>query len=181
MADSSKNRTLVSLGCLIILCIVTITVWQLNWADKQSPDVNLQTIDGRNIRLSTLQGGPVVLTFWATTCDICVKKIPELSALYRQFQPLGMEIIAIAMSYDPPNRILSFSKNRDLPYPVALDIDGSLAAAFDDVDLTPTTFLIDAGGKIVFDHRGDFEIDVLERKILEILKPESEHSSLTSI
>ncbi len=180
MADSSAAKTLLSLACLIALIVVASALWHLHGADKQSPDVSLQIIDGRTIRLSALQGRPVVVTFWATTCDICIKKIPELKTLYQQFKPMGVELIAIAMSYDPPNRILSFSRNKTLPYPVALDIDGSLAAAFSNVDMTPTTFLIDARGKIVFDRRGDFEIDILERKILKMLKTETTQAGLTT-
>ena len=147
---------------------------------RVSPNLSFQVIDGREIKLSELRGAPVMVTFWATTCSTCVKKIPELKSLYNKFQPLGMEIIAIAMSYDPPNRILSFSRDKALPYTVALDLDGALARAFNEVDMTPSTFLIDSDGNVVFDKTGDFELETLEQKIVDLLNEQQNQAALAS-
>ena len=32
--------------------------------DQQAPDFTLQTLDGKEVRLSQYQGKPVMLTFW---------------------------------------------------------------------------------------------------------------------
>ena len=57
----------------------------------------------------------------------------------------------------------------NIPYPIALDIDGAVARAFNNVTLTPTTFLIGPGGKIEFSKTGNFDIDKLKEKISELL------------
>jgi peroxiredoxin len=44
---------------------------------------------------------------------------------------------------------LSFSKNNNLPFPVVLDLDKKIASQFDEVTLTPTSFLINHEGKII--------------------------------
>lgn len=170
MAKASTKKYVA--GLLICLALFTVTVvwmhgpqFRLQWA----PDVVLQLIDGRRIDLRNRSGNPLLLIFWATTCEICVKKTPELKALYQAMKPRGLELVAVAMSYDPPNRILTFSKDNDIPYPIALDMDGSVAKAFNDVSLTPTTFLIGADGKIVLSKTGNFAIEDLKEKISELL------------
>ena len=56
-----------------------------------------------------------------------------------------------------------------IQYPIALDIDGSIAKAFDDVELTPTTFLISNDMKIVMTAIGDINTSELEKKIVKML------------
>lgn len=73
-----------------------------------------------------LHGKPLIITFWATSCPSCVKEIPHLIALYEQYHPQGIEIIAIAMTYDPPNRVVSMTQEKKLPYHVVLDIKGGI-------------------------------------------------------
>jgi len=68
------------------------------------------------------------------------------------------------MHYDPPNHVLAMAKSKQLPYAIALDVDGSLAKHFDNVQLTPTTFLIDRMGNIVMQKVGVFDpIDMRQR------------------
>lgn len=74
---------------------------------------------------------------------------------YNKFHNNGLEFIAVAMSYDPPNYVLNYAKTRNLPFQVALDTDGALAKAFGDIKLTPTTFVIDKQGKILKRYVGE--------------------------
>jgi peroxiredoxin len=57
--------------------------------------------------------------------------------------------MAVAMSYDPPNYVQAFVQKNQLPFFVALDGQGSIAKAFGDIQLAPTTFLIDKQGNIL--------------------------------
>ncbi|NDP49032.1 MAG: TlpA family protein disulfide reductase, partial [Sulfuriferula multivorans] len=76
---------------------------------------------------------------------------------YNQYKGRGFEVIAIAMSYDPPNYVASFVKTRQLPFPVALDVNGEHARAFGNIQVTPTTFLIGKDGSILEQKLGDFD------------------------
>jgi len=135
-----------------------------------APKISLNTIDGRKIELHSLQGKPLLVTFWASTCTICIKEIPHLIQLYDEFGKDELEIIAIAMSYDPPNRVVALSERKNIPYPVALDIDGSAAKAFGGIQVTPTSFLIDSNGKVVQRESGEINIDALRTKVKVLLK-----------
>lgn len=135
---------------------------------EQAPAVIFSLIDGSRIELDGLRGRPVMVHFWATTCRECRREIPDLSALHRDLNPQGLEFIAVAMPYDPPNRVLEVAEQTPLPYPVALDIDGDIVRAFGDVSQTPTTFLISPEGEIVFRKTGPLDFDKLRGKIREL-------------
>ena len=114
-------------------------------------------------------GRPVLVTFWATTCASCVKEIPHLAELYREFSPRGLEMIAIAMAYDPPNHVLAMRDARAIPYPIALDIEGTAARAFGNVRLTPTSFLIGPDGRIVQHNTGELDLADVHGQIRSLL------------
>lgn len=125
---------------------------------KQAPSVTLRTLDGTQLDLAALRGRPLLVTFWATSCTGCVKEIPHLIELHEEFSPQGLQVIAIAMSYDPPNHVIAMRDARQIPYPIALDIDDAAARAFGDVRLTPTSFLIAPNGRIVRQKIGELDM-----------------------
>lgn len=136
---------------------------------KQAPAVTLRTLDGTQLDLAALRGSPVLVTFWATSCTGCVKEIPHLIELHEEFSPQGLQVLAIAMSYDPPNHVIAMRDARQIPYAIALDIDDTAARAFGDVRLTPTTFLIAPDGRIVRQKIGEFDMDDMRGQIRAML------------
>ena len=139
-----------------------------------APDVTFKIIDGRKIELKKLQGQPVLVAFWATTCVGCIRELPHLVALYEELAPQGLEIVGIAMSYDPPNQVLEMSKRKQIPYPIALDIDGSVANAFGNIMLTPTSFLIAPDGTIVKHKIGEMDMEKIKDDIIVMLSAEQQ-------
>ena len=127
------------------------------------------TIKGEEIQLASLQGKPVLVTFWATTCPGCIKEMPHLIELYDELASQGLEIIGIAMDYDPPSQVLAMSKARNIPYPIVLDIHADAARAFGNVRLTPTSFLIAPDGRIVYQKIGTINMARLRENILGML------------
>ncbi|MCP5418879.1 MAG: TlpA family protein disulfide reductase [Gammaproteobacteria bacterium] len=134
-----------------------------------APDLTVYALNGRVMDLKKLRGKPVLITFWATTCPACVKEIPHLSALYQELNPQGLEIIGIAMAYDPPSYVLRMTQQRQIPYPVALDPLGTMAQAFGDVQVTPSSFLISPQGRIVQHQLGAWNMDALRATLHTML------------
>jgi peroxiredoxin len=153
----------------LVLGATTAYLWLSPASLKASPDISLLTIDGDQLALSSLRGRPLLVTFWASTCSTCVQEIPHLSDLYRELSPQGLEIIGIAMYYDPPNRVLALRKSRDIPYPIALDIHADAARAFGHVRFTPSSFLFGPDGRVVFQKNGRMDMQRLRQNILELL------------
>ncbi len=137
---------------LILLLLITAGGFYYYSSMAKYPDItktDFSLIDGRKISMGQLQGRPVLVTFWATTCTSCIKEIPDLITLYNKYSNQGLEIIAVAMPYDRPDHVLDMVMARKLPYPVALDIDGKIVRAFGNVQVTPNNFIIARNGKII--------------------------------
>ncbi|MFM7002051.1 MAG: TlpA disulfide reductase family protein [Limnohabitans sp.] len=114
-----------------------------------APESSYVLLDGSKITTTQLQGKVFLLNFWATSCTTCVAEMPEVIATYKKFQGRGFDTVAVAMSYDPPSYVVNFAQTRQLPFKVAIDNTGSAAKAWGDVQLTPTTFLVNKRGEIV--------------------------------
>jgi len=151
------------------LLITGLWFWQTG-SITPAPDVSFTTITGKKIELVKLQGTPVIVTFWATDCPGCIKEIPHLIELYNQFHPQGLEIIAVAMYYDPPSHVVEMTKAKRIPYDVALDLKAEHAYAFGQVQLTPTTFLISSTGTIIKQKTGEFDIKDMKLQLENLFK-----------
>jgi len=154
---------------LLLAFLLAAVVWWLLPPVNSAPDAQFTTITGKKIALQALRGRPVLVAFWATDCPACIQEIPHLLSLYRQFHARGLEIIAVAMYYDPPNHVAAMAKARRLPYDIALDLRGSHALAFGNVQLIPTTCLISPEGKIVLRKTGAFNVLQMQNSIEKML------------
>jgi peroxiredoxin len=128
-----------------------------------APEVTFINLAGNKITTSSLRGKVVMVNFWATTCVTCVKEMPDMVDTYNKYKGQGLELVAVAMNYDPPNYVINFTETRKLPFTVALDSGGDIAKAFNDVTLTPTTFVIDKQGKIIKRYVGQPDFKALHQ------------------
>lgn len=160
MLKSKKNFIALS---LVALAIGAWAFLNPNF-NNQAPNITLSTLTGEKISLKALQGKPTLLTFWATDCPGCIKEIPHLKALYQDYNAKGVNIIAVAMHYDRPDNVIAMTKEKQLPYKVALDPLAEASKAFGNVRLTPTSFLIAPDGSIAMQKIGEFsEADMRNR------------------
>jgi len=114
-----------------------------------APAVTFVSLQGEKVSTAQLRGRVAIVNFWATDCPICMADMPQLVETYNRYRKDGLELIAVAMRYDPPNYVIAYSEKNRLPFKVALDPMGELARRFGDVRATPTTFVIDKRGDIV--------------------------------
>lgn len=150
---------------LLIVVAVLAVAGALAYAMTEkpaAPAATFTTLEGKSISLDELRGKIVLVNFWATSCPGCIKEMPDMIETYNQYKGRGFEIVAVAMSYDPPNYVANFVKTRQLPFPVALDVNGAHARAFGDVQLTPTSFIIDKNGRILEQKLGDLNFTKLK-------------------
>lgn len=143
-------------------------LWLILGNPDQAPQASFTTIEGKQIALSDFKGRVVLVNFWATSCPGCITEMPKLAESYKQYQAKGFEVIAVAMAYDPPSHVVNYAKKNGLPFPVAFDTDGTLANAFD-VQVTPTSIVIDQQGKIVQRIIGEVDFTVLHALLNEKL------------
>lgn len=133
---------------LIMVALLTFLFLNLN-DKKQVPDLAFTTIEGKEISMASLRGKMVIVNFWATYCPGCIEEMPDLVGTYKQYHEKGLEIIAVSIADDPPNQVLNFVQKNALPFPVVHDSDAKISQAFDNVSLTPTSFIIDQQGRVI--------------------------------
>lgn len=135
------------IGALLGLVIVGLVVAFAQPA--AAPQVTFTSLKGDQFSTAGLRGKVVMVNFWATDCPGCIAEMPQIVATYKKFRNQGFEVVAVAMQYDPPNYVLAYTKKNDLPFPVALDPMGKIAKAFGNIQLTPTSFVIDKQGNVI--------------------------------
>ncbi|RQU25812.1 TlpA family protein disulfide reductase [Burkholderia cenocepacia] len=134
------------------------------------PDATFTLLSGQKVSTAgDLKGKVYLVNFWATSCATCMQEMPQMVDTYNRFKGQGLEFVAVAMNYDPPMYVANYAQTRQLPFKVALD-DGSVAKQFGNVQLTPTTFVVDKDGKILKRYVGApqfAELDALLKKALD--------------
>jgi len=163
-----NKETLVA-GVALAVVLAVAAVWFMPAGLRPAPPLVGQTLDGRTLTLEQLRGKPVLVTFWATTCPSCIEEMPHLIDLYRELHPKGLEIIGVAMAYDPPEQVRVMAAKRQIPYPVVLDTQARIAREFDNVRLTPTSVLISPDGHIMQYRLGLLDLPKLRETIQEML------------
>ena len=154
---------------MIVLLSLLIS-FSITWNDtaaqvKGHSEVRVMNFDQFAPYLHLNNDTVYLVNFWATSCVTCVKEMPDLMAVHKEFEAKGYTTIAVAMSYDRPDYIATFVKDRQLPFLVIHDRDNAWAKAYGDVSVTPTTFLVDAKGRIIKRYVGEPNFPEL-RKIL---------------
>ncbi len=116
-------------------------------AGQPAPDFELQSIDGKNIKLSDFRGKAVLLNFWATYCGPCKIEMPWFVALQNQYGPQGLQIIGVDMEDASTEDVAKFAKDMGVNYPILLGKE-AVGQSYGGVDVLPTTFFIDRTGKV---------------------------------
>jgi peroxiredoxin len=163
---SNASRLPIKLLAAVVIAVVAAFAWYSLNTKQAAPNVTFTGLDGQKFNSESLRGKVVMVNFWATSCATCIKEMPEMVRTYEKYKSQGLEYVAVAMSYDPPNYVLNYAQTRSLPFRIALDTNGELAKSFGDVKLTPTTYVIDKQGNIIKRYVGEPEFGQLH-KLLE--------------
>lgn len=134
-----------------------------------APEVRYVALAGQPFSTSDLRGKVVLVNFWATSCEVCVREMPMLTETWRKFAPRGYEMVAVAMSYDHPNLVADYARRNQLPFRVALDLEGDVARLWGGIKATPTTFVVDRRGRIVKRYVGEPDASELRALIEKTL------------
>ncbi|MGO4396212.1 TlpA family protein disulfide reductase [Variovorax sp. M-6] len=134
-----------------------------------APASTFVLLDGSKKSTEDLKGKVTLVNFWATSCVTCVAEMPKVIATYDKYRARGYDTLAVAMSYDPPSYVVNFAETRKLPFKVAIDNTGAVAKAWGDVQLTPTTYVVNKRGEIVKRYVGEPDFAELHKLIEKLL------------
>ncbi len=135
---------------------------------SQAPAWELKTVDGATLSSADFAGQPVVLNFWGTWCPPCREEIPALIKLQSEFEDRGLAVIGIAAEQNPAG-LGKFVDQNEINYPVVL-ADAEVLAAYGGVKVFPTTFFINAEGKVVSYVEGALPYETFEKAAKSLFK-----------
>ena len=161
------KHALLSLALAAFVALGAYVYW--GEATQPAPQTSFLLLDGSSTSTQALQGKVTLVNFWATSCTTCVAEMPDIAATYNKYKGQGYDTLAVAMQYDPPQYVLNFAQSRQLPFKVALDNTGAVAKAWGDIQLTPTTFVVNKRGEIVKRYVGEPDFAELHRLIEKLL------------
>ena len=152
-----------------LICLSAAAALVSGCSEQRIPESTFVLLDGSTLRSAQLQGKVTLVNFWATSCTTCVAEMPDLVTTYKKYHPHGFDTVAVAMRYDPPAYVVNFAQTRQLPFAVAIDNTGENARTWGDVQLTPTSYLVNRKGEIVKRYVGTPDFTELHRLIERLL------------
>lgn len=121
-----------------------------NEADVRKADFSLRDLDNKKVTLSALKGKIVLVNFFSTNCNACLREMEDLEIIHEHYAGQGLVILSI--SEDDPARVFQFmARLHYLPQVLTDDAAtgfyGSVGRAFH-IDGVPRTFVFDREGKL---------------------------------
>jgi len=155
----------------IILAVCVTVAGAYFWGSASAaPASTFVLLDGSSKQTADLKGKVTLVNFWATSCVTCVAEMPKLISTFEKFKGRGYGTLAVAMQYDPPSYVVNFVQTRKLPFDIAIDNTGAVAKSWGDVQLTPTSYLVNKRGEIVKRYVGEPDIAELHQLIEKLLQ-----------
>ena len=120
--------------------------------------------------LDKYAGKVVLVDFWASWCEPCLRSFPWMNDLQRRHGEAGLVVVAVNLDHE---RGLADAFLRKTPanFQLEFDVAGDLARRFG-VQAMPTSFLVDRNGRVRIRHSGfrDKQRAERERQIEDLLK-----------
>ena len=120
----------------------------------QAPDFHLQTIDGKAVSKSSLNGKPTLMMFWAPWCHVCQVELPKIHDFHEAVKQYGLQVLSVGFA-DAKENVLGYIHGHSdvFTFLSAYDVDNVVAADFR-IRATPTFVLLDADGSVRLMHPG---------------------------
>ncbi len=119
-----------------------------------APDFSAENARGGETALADFRGRYVLLNFWATWCVPCVKEMPAMERLYREFAGRPFAVVAVSLDEDGPEKVAAFVRELELTFTILLDPDSVVAKRYGVKNL-PSSFLIDPEGQVIAAAKGE--------------------------
>jgi len=117
-----------------------------------APEFKLITLDAKLLSLTDYKGKVILLNFWATWCGPCRAEVPDLVELQDKYKE-QLQVIGLVVDDDDQEAIRKFIEKFRINYPVAIATD-ALRNDYGGIPALPTSFLLDAEGRVVQKHEG---------------------------
>ena len=151
----SGSRGLLRAGLLGSLVAFTFTAGPAcagQTAGKRAAAFTLPDLGGRPTTLAELRGKVVLVDFWASWCEPCLKELPELEKLHQQLAAQGVVIVGVSIDKERQNA-QELAARLGLKFKLLHDPEGKVAELYDPPKM-PTSYVIDREGVVRFVNEG---------------------------
>ncbi len=148
----------------------TFTKMSQTEVGNTAPNFTAPNPDKKPVSLSDIKGKLILIDFWASWCKPCREESSHLVKIYKDFNPLGLQIISVSLDQDDEKWKTAIREDQLAWNHVSnLQSWNEPIAKLYHVKSIPATFLVDQKGIII---AKDLRQDDLYQKIKEILKKE---------
>lgn len=128
-------------------------------ADVATPELKLESLDGKTVDLKDYQGRVVLVQFWATYCTPCRKEMPSMNNLMKKLaeSKTPFKILAVNMG-ETKEEVQKFVDEVKPEFTILMDSKGEHVQAWN-VFAAPSNFVIDGKGKIRYTLFGGVDWD----------------------
>ena len=137
-----------------------------------APAFSLERLDGETFALEEARGRPVVLNFWATWCGPCEVETPVKKQLATELGDRAAFVgVNLTTSEGGVDTVRDYVDEFGIEYPIVLDTRGAVQQLYG-VRGTPTTYIIDAEGRVVHRFMGAMSYQDMMRRLRPLLDAE---------
>ena len=131
-----------------------------------APDFTVYDREGNPHKLSDFFGKPIVLNFWASWCSPCKMEMPDFNEKYLE---IGEEVQFLMINLTDGYRetvevAAAFIENQGYSFPVFFDTAYEASNTYG-VSSIPTTYFLNAEGKLIAKASGAIDAATLQRGI----------------
>jgi len=124
------------------------------------------------LTMEGLKGKVVLLDFWTFDCVNCIRTLPHIRQLHTKYAGdsfilIGVHTPEFEFEKDPEN-LASAVKRFRIEYPVAIDNENTTWKLYGN-QYWPRQTLIDARGRVRWEHAGEGDYDKMEEEIRALL------------
>ena len=127
---------------------------------QPAPEIAAFDLQGNKASLSDWQGKTVLINFWSETCGACIAKLRTLQQWAEKY-PNQVQLVAMNIDGEKADTQAIVTK-RQLTLPIFKDQMKITAERYQLVG-TPTSFVIDPSGKVIYKFEGLLPEEELQR------------------
>ena len=143
-------------------------------AGRTAPEITGITnwLNSSPLTLSELRGKVVMVDFWTHGCINCVRTLPHVTKLYEKYKSRGLVVIGVhtpefAFEKSTAN-VAAAIKLHNITYPVAQDNNFATWRAYSN-RYWPAQYIVDKSGKVVFQHFGEEQYELIDQTVARLL------------
>jgi len=165
---SMRARLLIAIGVVATTLAVALSATALE-AGSRAPEIGLEDLNGRPVRMRALRGKVVIVDFWASWCAPCREELPVLDGLYRRYREQGLVVVGVSVDRTLRNA-RGFLRRVPVSFPVVHDARHQVAGRYSPPRM-PSSYIVDRRGVVRHVHEGFRSGDaaVIERQVRALL------------